>query len=62
MLAAGLLPFLPAAAWSAIKIIEAGAVEKTVGETLGLFNGETRTLQPGAKIFIDDMLRTGAKA
>jgi ferric-dicitrate binding protein FerR (iron transport regulator) len=62
MLAAGLLPFLPATAWSAIEIIEAGAVEKTVGEAVGLFNGETRTLQAGAKVFIDDMLRTGAKA
>lgn len=62
VLAAGLLPFLPATAWSAIEIVEAGAVEKTVGETVGLFNGETRTLQPGAKVFIDDMLRTGAKA
>jgi ferric-dicitrate binding protein FerR (iron transport regulator) len=62
MLALALAPLAPRLAHAAIEIVEAGEVEKATGEAIGQLKGEQRSLSPGGKVFIDDMLRTGEKA
>jgi ferric-dicitrate binding protein FerR (iron transport regulator) len=58
----GLMSFLPRSAAAAIELIEAGRVLSVLGTSTGQSGGKQRALGDGDRVFLDELIRTGAAA